>query len=237
MPNNNIKAVLLIEELGISFNHPLIREALTHPSLKQSATDASYERLEFLGDAVLGLVIAEYLFKRYPYFDSGRLSRAKSHFVSEESLAQVARELQLGSLILMGKGEEKGGGREKPSVLSDAFEAVVGAIYLIGGLGKARKFIMKAFKPLLKSMTGIFLKDYKSLLQEYVQSQNKPLPQYVLVKANGLPHDRVFTVQVKIEGEVYGEGMGKTKKEAGMIAAKKALEKLGILNDTNENYE
>lgn len=189
--------------------------------------------MEFLGDAVLGLIIAEYLYKQYPSFDSGKLSRAKSHFVSEECLAQIARHIKLGALIQMGKGEEKGGGRDKPSVLSDALEALIGAIYLLKGLGRAKKFVMKAFKPFFKSMKGIFLKDYKSLLQEYLQSQGKPLPHYSLIKVDGLPHERIFTVQVSIEGEVYGEGEGKTKKEAGMVAAKKALEKLGIIYEDN----
>lgn len=184
--------------------------------------------MEFLGDAILGAIIAEYLYKKYPYFDSGKLSRAKSKFVSEESLAEVARHLQLGALIQMGKGEEKGGGRDKPSVLSDALEAIIGAIYLMGGLGKARKFVMKAFQPILESMGGLFLKDYKSLLQEYLQAQGKPLPDYLVVKAEGSPHERVFTVQVRIEGEVFGEGQGRTKKEAGMLAAKEALRKLGV---------
>lgn len=223
-----------MEELGIPPSHPLIKQALIHPSLKQGGGEESYERLEFLGDAVLGVIIAEYLYKKCPYFDSGKLSQAKSHLVSEECLAQVARDLQLGSLIQMSKGEEKGGGRDKPSVLSDSLEALIGAIYLIRGLGKAKKFVMKAFKPFFQSMGGTSLKDYKSLLQEYLQAQGKPLPHYSLVKAEGFPHERVFTVQVKIEGEVYGEGEGKTKKEASMKAAKKALEKLGIVYDNNE---
>lgn len=180
------------------------------------------------------MIIAEYLYKKYPFFDSGKLSRAKSNFVSEECLAEIARNLQLGALIKMGKGEEKGGGREKSSVLSDALEALIGSIYLIKGLGKARKFVMKAFRSTFKSGGGVFLKDYKSLLQEYLQAQGKPLPVYLLVRAEGSPHERIFTVQVRIEGEVYGEGKGKTKKEAGMMAAKQALQKLGVKYNNDE---
>jgi ribonuclease-3 len=212
----------------------LIREALIHPSLKQGGEESSYERLEFLGDAILGAIIADYLFREYSHFDSGKLSRAKAYFVSEERLAEVARHIQLGELIQMSKGEEKGGGREKNSVLADALEAFIGAIYLLGGLGKARKLVMRAFKPVLRTMKGIFLKDYKSILQEYIQSKGKSLPQYVVVRAEGPPHQRTFTVQVKIDGEVYGEGVGRNKKEASMNAAKIALKKLGL--DYN-NYE
>ncbi len=190
--------------------------------------------MEFLGDAILGAIMAEYLYKRYPYFDSGRLSRAKSNFVSEECLAQVARNLQLGALIQMGKGEEKGGGRDKPSVLSDALEALIGAIYLLGGWRKVRKFVRRAFGAVSQLKGNAFLKDYKSLLQEYLQAQGKPLPHYLLVKTEGSPHERTFTVQVSIEGEVYGEGKGKTKKEASVIAAKEALEKLGVAYNNDE---
>lgn len=182
----------------------------------------------------MGAIIAEYLYKKYPHFDSGKLSRAKSNFVSEESLAEVARALHLGALIRMGKGEEKGGGRDKPSVLSDALEALIGAIYLLKGLGKARKFVMKAFNPAFKSIGEAFVKDYKSLLQEFLQAQGKPLPIYSLVNAEGSPHERIFTVQVKIEGEVFGEGKGRTKKEAGMMAAKEALQKLGVNHNNDE---
>ena len=202
--------------------------------MKQGSEDISYERLEFLGDAILGAIIAEYLFREYPDLDSGKLSRAKAHFVSEERLAEVARYLQLGELIQMSKGEEKGGGREKNSVLSDALEAFIGAIYLLGGLAKARRFVMRSFKPLFKTIKRIFLKDYKSILQEYLQGKGRGLPQYQVVKTEGPPHERIFTVQVKIEGEIYGEGVGRNKKEASMAAAKMALKKLGL---NYNNYE
>ncbi len=170
--------------------------------------------------------MAEYLFKKYPYFDSGKLSRAKAFIVSEGSLSKVAQELQLGKLLLMSKGEEKDGGRTKPSVLSDALEALVGAIFLLGGWKKAKRFVLSAFRSLLSSAEGAPLKDYKSLLQEHLQALGKSLPRYVLVGQEGPPHQKVFEVEVIIEGETMGKGRGNTKKEAEMRAAKGALLKL-----------
>jgi ribonuclease III len=205
-------------------------EALTHKShaneLKQKHRKHN-ERLEFLGDAVLTLVVSEQLASMFPDFTEGDLSKLKARLVSEESLAEVARRLDLGALLRLGRGEELTRGREKPSLLANVLEAIVAAIYVDGGLEAARAFLRRAFGEEfqhLQEMGGpAILHDYKTRLQEWCQKTYDTLPQYVVVKESGPDHQKIFEVQLAIRGDVRGIGVGRSKKEAEQMAAKQAL--------------
>jgi len=210
-------------------NIRLLDQALTHSSYAKSSNQPACdnERIEFLGDAVLELVISDYLFRKFSYLDEGGLSRMRSAVVSEESLANHARKIGLGDYILVGKDQEQI--RLQDAILADAYEAVIGALYLDQGLKAAKKFILNFFikEENLLSKT----KDFKSLLQEYSQSVYKKLPRYKLVQEEGPDHKKMFKVKVEINGKTLGEGWGPSKKKAEKIAAEKAWEKI----NTEEN--
>jgi len=210
-------------------NIRLLDQALTHSSYAKSSIQPACdnERIEFLGDAVLELVISDYLFRKFSYLDEGGLSRMRSAVVSEESLANHARKIGLGDYILVGKDQEQI--RLQDAILADAYEAVIGALYLDQGLKAAKKFILNFFikEENLLSKT----KDFKSLLQEYSQSVYKKLPRYKLVQEEGPDHKKMFKVKVEINGKTLGEGWGPSKKKAEKIAAEKAWEKI----NTEEN--
>ncbi len=212
----------------------LLEHALTHRS--RAHEDASggvidNESLEFLGDAVLGFVIADMLFQRFPTHSEGYKSKIKASIVSTASLARIAGTIELGRYVLLGRGEEKTGGRHKYAILADCFEALIAAIYLDGGTDAARAFIVSIFGPLITSggdqvAEAEFTDDWKSALQEWLQANNRGLPVYQLAAAVGPDHRKRFDVEVLVEGVPVGRAQGRAKKEAEQLAAKQALGRL-----------
>jgi len=185
------------------------------------------ERLEFLGDSVLGLVAASYLYKSFEDKHEGELAKIKASAVSEEALSKAAHNLNISKYLVLGKGEEMSGGREKKAILADALEAVIGAYYLDSGFKTAQKFVLNLLEKAIASvLEKRFISDYKSLLQELVQKKFKAVPKYELKKASGPDHDRTFWFSVSVNGKVYGPLSGKTKKEAEQAVAKVAYENL-----------
>jgi ribonuclease III len=208
----------------------LLDQALTHKSHVNEAKHKHLkhnERLEFLGDAVLTLVISEHLAMLFPESTEGDLSKLKARLVSEVSLATASRRLDLGALLRLGRGEELTQGREKPSILANTLEAVVAAIYLDGGLEAARRFVLRIFTTELQDVQEVggsaALHDYKTRLQEWCQKEYDTLPHYVIVRETGPDHQKTFEVQLTVRGDILGVGMGRTKKEAEQMAAKQAL--------------
>jgi len=241
----------LEQALGCSFVRPeLLDQALTHSSQARELEGSSLEpgqrigdneQLEFLGDAVLGLITTEELFHRFPQFREGELSKMRAHLVSEKHLIQVARHLDLGHYLQLGRGEEKSGGRNKTTLLVDALEAVLGAIYVDGGLEKVRPvvvqhIILPELEKIAQAGRSLPLTDYKSALQERLQALGRPQPSYVLVKEQGPQHRKTFTVEVRLHAvgekrdfEFVGRAEGLTKKNAEQGAARQLLEYLASL--------
>ena len=223
----------LEERLGHLFaDTRLLDRALTHRSLaNEDATGATgdNESLEFLGDAVLGFVIADLLFRDFPQFDEGQKSKIKSSLVSTTSLAQQARKLDLGEFLALGRGEEKTGGRRKHALLADGYEAVLAAIYLDGGLEAARAFVVREFADPIEDVRSpeFWGRDYKSALQELVQARDLPLPEYLVAAESGPDHRKTFLVEVRVRGELLGEARGASKKVAEQEAARQAIARLG----------
>ncbi len=222
----------LQKKLGIVFIEPgLLRQALVHSSYineNPAAVPGHNERLEFLGDAVLGLVAAGELYRSFPDFSEGELTRLRAALVRRDTLARVARSVDLGSFLLMGKGEESGGGRGKSTNLAGALEAVVAAVYLDAGLDAAGEMVARLFAsewPKLSGPEAVI--DFKSRLQEIVQSRFQRTPLYRLVSETGPHHDMIFTVEVSVNSEVLGQGSGRSKKLAETEAARAALARLG----------
>ncbi len=220
------QAAALQRRLEIAFrDQALLLQALTHRSyLAESVDAASNERLEFLGDAVLDLVIAEMLFRTHPAWPEGELTRAKASVVGERSLAELARAWDLGAAMRISRGEDLSGGRERRALLADAVEAVIGAYFLDQGLEATRDFVLRAFRTLLETIERReHALDYKTQLQELFQSQYQAAPSYAVAEESGPPHDRTFTVEVTFGERVLGRGEGKSKKEAAQRAAEQAL--------------
>ena len=209
-------------------DYSLLQQALTHRSYLGEAAEAmSNERLEFLGDSILGTVVAEYLYAQFPDRPEGELAKAKAVAVSEPVLGESAKSLGLPEMILMSVGEETSGGRRRLSILADAFEALVAVIYLDCGLDAARQFILRALEPILIDIERKeHNRDYKSLLQEHTQGLHKKVPQYIVIDEQGADHDKMFTVEARLEEKVLGCGEGKSKKQAEQAAALEALETL-----------
>ncbi len=220
-------------ELGYEFKDPsLLARACRHASYVNERDDGDLgdnERLEFLGDAVLDLVISHILMGRFPDVDEGLLSRYRAMVVDEAGLCVVATGLQLGNYIMLGKGEEHSNGRTKPSILANTMEALLGAIYLDGGYDRTFEVIERLFS---FSLHGIgnpeMAHDFKSRLQEFTQKAFKTIPKYRLVQENGPPHDRRFLVELTHRGQILAKGWGKSKKEAEQCAAREALLKLKV---------
>ena len=209
----------------------LLEHALTHKS--RAAEDisggvADNESLEFLGDAVLGLVVADALFRQYPSYNEGQKSKIKASVVSTQALARHAENIRLGDHMILGRGEEKTGGRFKQALLADAYEALIAAIYLDGGLEAADTFLRRELKVAIDAgATRDFVgRDYKSALQERVQALGRPLPEYRIAGQAGPDHQKIFSIEVVVGGEVLGTASGKAKKEAEQEAARLALERL-----------
>ncbi|HHW11679.1 MAG TPA: ribonuclease III [Firmicutes bacterium] len=217
----------LIQQLGLfQENSRLLKQALAHRSYTHEAGGDSNERLEFLGDSVLSLVISEYLFKHYPQKPEGDLSKWRAYLVSTESLARLARKLGLGRYLLLGVGEDKSGGRERRSILADAMEALIAAIYLEYGWERVKTFILEQWEPLLALMEKYPLPiDPKTHLQELLQAKGS-VPRYKLVRAEGPDHNRLYTIAVYNGNSFLGQGVGRSKKEAEQEAAEEALKDL-----------
>ena len=208
-----------LELLNLSFVH---RSVSNETSCRQNN-----ERLEFLGDSILGAVCATLLYEKFPEKPEGELAKIKSVAVSEEVLSSVARILQIDTMLLLGKGEDLSGGREKKAILADTLEALIGALYLDSGYRAAFDFISRLFTPEIGRITEKdYLRDYKSLLQELCQRRYRAYPQYRLVKRSGPEHERMFWIEVTVNGTVYGPGSGRSKKSAEQEAARAAWQSL-----------
>jgi len=203
----------------------LLERALTHRSYaNEKETGSNYERLEFLGDSILGFVVAEWLFHKFPDLTEGKLSRMRANVVRKATLANVGRELGIGELLLLGEGELKSGGFERDSILADSLEAIIGAIYLDGGLSNSKDFVLHMLSHHLQALrSDTAYKDPKTRLQEYLQQRGISVPNYVIIDVSGEPHRQLFQVQCKIEG-VSGvfTAKGKSRRSAEQIAAEKA---------------
>ncbi len=207
-------------------NKDYLTEALTHSSYanenRKSGAECN-ERLEFLGDSILGFIVADYLYSREPKISEGQMTRLRAELVCEKSLDAVAAHLDLGKYLKLGKGEEKGGGRTRPSILADAVEAVIAAVYIDGGLDEAKSLIYREIIAVFEN-NGAKDVDHKSRLQEIIQRENGRELKYELVGESGPDHAKVFEVNALLDGKVIGTGRGKSKKDAEQAAAKQALE-------------
>ncbi|MBA7660393.1 Ribonuclease 3 [subsurface metagenome] len=226
-----VDLAVLQQTLGISCNDPsLLEQALVHRSYineNPALAPVSNERLEFLGDAVLGLVITAKLYQDYPQLSEGEMTKLRSALVRRDSLARLARTISLGNHIYMGRGEEASGGRHKPTNLASTLEAVIAAIFLDQGPVTTKDCVLRLFNEELQKVINQGVKsDYKSQLQELIQSRQQPTPTYYLLEAVGPAHDKRFTVEVEVGDTVLGKGSGKSKKTAELQAARSALERL-----------
>ncbi len=214
-------------------NKSLIIQALKHRSFLSVSNESrlmSNERLELLGDAVLGMVVTEYLYSKYPIKEEGELTSIKSLLVSRKILARIAKNIGVGEAMLLNDAEERAGGRHRSSILADAIEAIIGAIYLDGGLDTVVMFINdKLFAECDEIVAAEHNKNFKSMLLEYSQSKNMGLPQYIVKHEEGPDHDKVFTIEVLINNQVLGMGKGNSKKRAEQMSAKNALKKLNLI--------
>ncbi len=219
------------KNLEISFHEEsLLEQAFVHSSYCNENPGfalSSNERLEFLGDAVLNLIVTDKLYKEFPKLAEGELTEIRASLVCRDTLAQLASSLKLGDWLLLGRGEEANGGRTKASNLANAMEALIGALYLDQGLAKARRFILRQIGPELERMkAGKIPQNYKTLVQELIQGQKKPTPVYRLVEVIGPDHTKQFTAEILVDREVLGRGTGGSKKVAESQAAKAAWERL-----------
>lgn len=230
-PNFDKKLEKIQKEIGYKFkDKSLLVTSLKHGSFLQMTSEEktfSYERLEFLGDAVLELIVSDFLYNKYPETLEGELTKMRSQIVSRKSLAKRGKEINLSDYILMSENEEATGGRDRNSIISNAYEALIGAIYIDGGKPKAEKFIQKFVlenhKDTILDKSSI---NYKGKLLEYLQSNKISEPKYIVIKEDGPEHDKIFTLELIIEDEVFGVGVGRTKKIAEQKAACEGLEKL-----------
>lgn len=219
----------LQQAIGVNFHDPgLLITALTHPSyLAEHPQEGSHnQRLEYLGDAVLGLVVADYFFNHCPDEPEGRLTRMRAAVVCETTLARIAVRLELGSYLRLGRGEELSGGRQRPSVLADALEALAAAVFLDQGWEQARRFLLLLFGEEIRNTARGSYQDYKTVLQELVQQRVGEVLSYHIISEAGPDHEKQFTAGVLLNGKILARGSGRSKKEAEQQAAKKALNKI-----------
>lgn len=225
---------MLEEKLGYKFSDKkLLETALTHKSCSIKGSNIkNNERLEFLGDSILGYSTAEYLYRRYKNLAEGELTKIRSIVVCEKSLFKVAKRIGLGQYIKLGKGEEQTDGRNRPSILSDAMEAVFAAVYLDSNIETARKVIINLIEPeIVEAVVARDYRDFKTLLQELTQKGGGAAPEYELISESGPDHNKTFTVKVSVAGKKLAEGTGSSKKEAEKMAARKAIEILHKFNN------
>lgn len=221
--------------IGYSFkNINLLNNALTHSSFISSRSEfvEHNERLEFIGDAILDMIISLYLYAKCKNSTEGNLTRFRSGIVCEQSLYNASSHLRLGRYLLLGKGEENTGGRKRVSILADAFEAVVAAIYIDGGIRKAREFILTNLEDTINdSVEQRLFSDYKSFLQEYIQKKNSGKLTYRLAKEKGPDHDKTFEIELYLDDNIIGRGTGHSKKDAQQAAARDAIMRMGVRNE------
>lgn len=217
------------EKIGYTFkNVNLLETALTHSSYANECKKENNERLEFLGDSVLSVIISDYIFRRLPNVDEGWLSKYRATLVCEQSLNEISKKISLSKFILLGKGEEMTGGRQRASIVSDAFEAVLAAIYLDGGMETARKWVIDLMREAINEVvTGHGYADYKTMLQEALQKGTQGKVTYRTIGESGLDHNKVFEVEVLVDDVPKNKGTGHSKKEAEQNAAHTLLKSLG----------
>ncbi len=218
------------QNMGYSFKNPdLLKMALSHSSYANEVKKGtqSNERLEFLGDAVLSIIVSEYLYKNYSHLPEGELTKLRASLVCEKNLAEYSRDLEVGKFLFLGHGEEMNGGRERPSILADAFESILAALYLDSNMETANKYVLRFVKNQLENTKEVNFKDYKTILQEIIQQNREEKIQYILKDEYGPDHNKHFIVEVHLNSNVIGKGMGRSKKEAEQRAAKEALELMG----------
>lgn len=221
----------LEKNIGYTFkNKSLLKNALAHSSYanERKGGTTSNERLEFLGDSVLSIIVSDYIYKNFPNLPEGQLTRLRASLVCEKSLCEFSKELKVGDYILLGKGEKANGGNERPSILADAFEAILAAIYLDGGMEPAKAHVLRFVTQELTHFDNDSFKDYKTELQEIIQRNPEEQLSYVLIGESGPDHDKCFTVEVHLNSNVIGSGKGHSKKNAEQAAARQALELMGI---------
>jgi ribonuclease-3 len=210
-------------------NKELMHEALTHSSYVNEGKRhvKNNQRLEFLGDSVLSIIVAQHLFEHYTHLPEGELTKLRAYLVCEKSLHRWALKIHLGKYLVLGKGEENTGGRKRPSILADAFEAVIASIYLDGGLEEAKEFVLRFVPKELNVEKVTYVSDYKTALQEIVQKNKEEKIEYVIVGEKGPDHNKTFEVEVHLNSNVIGKGEGRSKKQAEQFAAKEALSLMG----------
>ena len=215
--------------IGYTFkDQSLLQTALTHSSYANEHHCESYERLEFLGDSVLGFVTAEFLFEQYAHLPEGKLTKARAELVCERSLCGFSKQLQVGAFLRLSRGEQHSGGSERPSILADVFESTLAAVYLdSGSLEEAKRFILRFIAPAAKEQDRRGFRDYKTQLQEIIQQNPGEKLEYVVVKESGPDHDKHFVVEVYLNSNAIGRGGGRSKKDAEQQAAREALELMG----------
>lgn len=217
-------------KIGYTFkNKELLHEALSHSSYANEVKRGrhSNERLEFLGDSVLSIVVSKHLFTHFKHLPEGELTKIRASLVCEKALFEFSKNIDLGKHILLGKGEENSGGRERPSIVSDAFEAVIAAVFLDGGMEAAEKYVLSFIPKNIEATGSKSLHDYKTMLQEIIQKNPEERVEYVLADQTGPDHDRKFVVQVRLNSNVIGTGEGHSKKQAEQAAACEALRLMG----------
>lgn len=220
----------LEKSIGFEFkNKDLLDTALTHSSFANEAKHKmnSNERLEFLGDAVLNIIVSKYIFKKYPDSPEGVLTKFRSSLVCEQSLCNFSRQINIGKYLKLSRGEKKSQGEKRPSILADAFEALLAAIYLDAGMPDAEKFVLKFILPQINDPDNTSFKDYKTVLQELIQKNPEDQLKYNLVRESGPDHNKRFLVEVQLNSKPIAQGEGRSKKEAEQYAAKKALNRMG----------
>ena len=221
----------LQNKIGYQFKNPaLLNEALTHSSYanEHKSQHIKYnERLEFLGDSVLSIVVSDYIYKNCPELPEGELTKLRASLVCEKSLYEFAKKIDLGKYLILSKGERNNGGTDRPSILTDAFEALIAAIYIDGGIAPASKHILNFVIPAIKNSKKKKINDYKTTLQEIIQKNPGEKLEYVLVRESGPDHNKHFVVEVHLNSNVIGKGGGRSKKEAEQQAAREALELMG----------
>ncbi|MDE6763056.1 MAG: ribonuclease III [Oscillospiraceae bacterium] len=218
------------KKIGYTFkNKELLHEALSHSSYANEVKRGrnSNERLEFLGDSVLSIVVSKHLFTHFKHLPEGELTKIRASLVCEKALFEFSKKIDLGKHILLGKGEENSGGRTRPSIVSDAFEAVIAAVFLDGGMEEAEKYVLSFIPKNLEANSSKSLHDYKTMLQEIIQKNPEERVEYVLADQTGPDHDRKFVIQVRLNSNVIGTGEGHSKKQAEQAAAREALRLMG----------
>lgn len=218
------------KKIGYTFkNKNLLHEALSHSSYANEHKHGKHsnERLEFLGDSVLSIVVSEHLFSHFKHLPEGELTKIRASLVCEKALYEFSKKIELGRFIFLGKGEENSGGRERPSIIADAFEAVIAAVYLDGGMECAKKYVLGFIPKDLDKNSSRNLNDYKTVLQEIIQRNPEEKVEYVLTGESGPDHNKLFEMQVMLNSNVIGTGTGRSKKIAEQMAAKEALELMG----------